>query len=103
MDRFLTQTLIVRAPQAFPVDGDDLSAGILMDRLHPPHKTTLKGFRVQARKDPPEGVSCEGIPFGSTRKVRNHLSLAFPNFSIPVQPSAPQITAQMAMVMMSSN
>jgi hypothetical protein len=38
-------------------------------------------------------VSCEGIPFGRSRNVRNHASLALPKYSIPTKELAPQITA----------
>ena len=48
-------------------------------------------------------VSWEGIPLGRPRKERNHSSLLLPNISTWTQESAPQMTAQMAMVMMSSN
>ena len=46
-------------------------------------------------------VSCEGMPWGNARNVRNHLSLAFPNASIATQLSAPQITPQIAITIMS--
>lgn len=46
-------------------------------------------------------VSCEGIPFGNSKNRRNHPSFALPNASTCVQPSAPQITAVIAITITS--
>src|SRR5438552_2509868 len=43
------------------------------------------------------------MPCGSDRNVLNHFCFARPNISTCVQPSAPQITAQMAMTNMSQS
>lgn len=48
-------------------------------------------------------VSCEGMPFFNSRKVLSHSCFAFPNVSISVKNSAPQIVARIAIVMMSIN
>ena len=39
-------------------------------------------------------VSCDGMPFGWSRILRIHSSLAFPKSSICTKPSAPQMTAR---------
>lgn len=46
-------------------------------------------------------VSCEGIPCGNSRNRRNHASFALPNAATCVQPSAPQITAVIAITIIS--
>ena len=56
-----------------------------------------------SRENTSPKVSWDGMPFPSSRKVRNHSSLLLPNISTWTHESAPQITAQMAIVMMSSN
>ena len=48
-------------------------------------------------------VACDGMPLGSTRNLSKNARLSLPNCSISTQSSAPQMTAQMAMVMMSSS
>ena len=48
-------------------------------------------------------VSCDGIPFGSSKRLSSHSRLSFPNCSISGQLSAPQMTAQTAMIMISIN
>lgn len=48
-------------------------------------------------------VSWDGMPPGSARNVRSHVAFARPNVSTATHPSAPQITAHNATVMMSSS
>ena len=48
-------------------------------------------------------MSCEGIPFGSSRNLPNHFSFAVPNVAISSQVLAPQIAPHMAMTMISIN
>lgn len=50
----------------------------------------------------PKG-SCDGMPWGSARKVRSQASFACPNSSTSTHESAPQRTAQIAIVTTSSN
>jgi hypothetical protein len=46
-------------------------------------------------------VSWAGMPLGSSKNCRNHVSLARPNAATPTQSSAPQITAAIAITTMS--
>jgi len=46
-------------------------------------------------------VSCEGIPLGNCNNSVSQAPFAFPNSSMPTHPSAPQITPQMAMMIIS--
>ena len=48
-------------------------------------------------------VSCEGMPCGKAKKVCNHACRAWPKVAIAVTSFAPQMTASLAIVMMSSN
>jgi hypothetical protein len=64
-------------------------------------KQCWKLDRIERRKDPVEGV-VGGDARGRSKKVANHSSLASPNCSMSSQPSAPLMTAQMAMAMMLS-
>ena len=48
-------------------------------------------------------VSWDGMPWGSRKNRLNHSRRALPNSSISTQLSAPQITPQMVMTMLSSN
>ena len=56
-----------------------------------------------SRENTSPKVSWDGMPLGRSKKVRNHSSLLLPNISTWTHESAPQITAQMATVMTSSN
>ena len=58
-------------------------------------------FRASMMEKTRPKVSWDGIPLGSSRKVSNQSSLAFPKVSISTQLSAPAMTAQMATAMMS--
>lgn len=57
--------------------------------------------QIKRSEDTPK-VSWEGRPLGRSKKERNQENLAVPNASISAQLSAPQMTAQTAMVRMSS-
>ena len=48
-------------------------------------------------------VSCEGIPCGNSKKVRNHSFRECPNSSMSMKPSAPQMVAHTAITMTSSS
>ena len=56
-----------------------------------------------SRENTSPKVSWDGMPPGSSKKVWNYSSLLQPNISICTHESAPQMIAQMAMVMMSSS
>ncbi len=48
-------------------------------------------------------VSCDGMPWGNAKKVRNHLRFAFAQSSTSTHVSAPQIAAQMAITRISES
>ncbi len=63
----------------------------------PPSKKQVWNGAVSSKDSTRLNVSCEGIPSGNPRNVRNHASLALPNTSISVECSAPQIATFNAM------
>jgi hypothetical protein len=48
-------------------------------------------------------VSCDGIPFGRARNVRNQAAFVSPNVAAATRSSAPQITAHSLIVRMSTS
>ena len=89
-----------------PINGHHLPRQQVGNRLGPLHETPLELLWVQ----PGEGVvggdavrHFQKEPALVETGVRNHSSLLLPNSSTYTQESAPQMTAQLAMAMMSSN
>jgi hypothetical protein len=48
-------------------------------------------------------VSCEGMPFFNSKNEPSKSFFALPKLAIAVNPSAPQITAQIVIMMISCN
>ena len=107
MNGLLACPLVVRAPHRLAVDGPHLSGEQLGQPLAPLQEAFLELVRVQTGEHIAKGVvgrdSIGEDPLGRSRKERNHSSLLLPNNSTYTQESAPQMTAQRAMVMMSSS
>ena len=52
----LRVVLVVAAPEALSINGDDLADGFLGDLLDPAHEALGEGLRAEAREHPAEGV-----------------------------------------------
>ena len=101
MERFLACRPIMRAPQRLAIDRHHSLDG-LADSLGPLHKTGFKLFRIDEGKDPAKRV-VRGDAIWQIEPCRKKASFAFPNSSISTHPSAPQMTPQIARMLMSRN
>ena len=63
-------------------------------------KYSSKAAGSSAAKTRPD-MSCDGMPLDRSRKVLNHFFLHWPNSATYARPSAPQMTAQMAVARLS--
>jgi hypothetical protein len=102
MERSLARRAVVAAASRFPIASHHLPAGRLHRRLHPGQKAGLEGGRIERSDHAADGVM-RGDAVGNSRNCRRKASLRRPNASIATQESAPAITAQTAMVTMSSS
>lgn len=94
---------IIGATKCLPIDGNDLPFTDLRNRLHPGHETLLKLMGIDHGKDPIKGIM-GGNPMGKFKERTQPLDLGISKIrDRHPQSSAPQITAQMAMTMISGN
>ena len=73
----------------------------ITDPLNPGEEALLNSSGSNRANTHPD-MSCEGFPLGSTKNICRHSLLALPKDSISVQPSAPRITAHMAIITIST-
>jgi hypothetical protein len=90
----------MRAAQRLAIKGNHLSVSQGSNRLHSEDEALLDLITVQAAKISPK-VSCDGIPFGNSKKMRSQSSFALPNSYISVKCSARQVIAKMAIAIIS--
>ena len=89
VDGPLARIAVVGTPYRLAIDGHDFPGDQVGHRLGPGHEALLELLRVQPGEDVAEepapakaGVSWDGIPWGSSRKVWNRSSLLLPNNSM---------------------
>ncbi len=102
VNRRLTAGGVVTAAERLAVDGDHLPAANLVQRGDPTEQTLLELRQIDGGEDRVETIMGRDALL-QIQNRENHAHCALPNSAMATKSSAPQMTAQMAIVTMFIN